>query len=139
MDEIFTVTMPEVGPLEVTTAAGDQIDTVHIPDSEEWEPDVYRSALANDGWVLTDDWVQDGPDRVAHVTVSPWSMVQEQRESAARWLADAVKAAEERIDGLRSARDLVITAALDGGASVYRMAAITGLSQTMIAKIRKHA
>jgi hypothetical protein len=35
--------------------------------------------------------------------------------------------------------DLVITAALAGGASAYRMSMITGLSQTMVSKIRKHA
>lgn len=140
MTEQFTVTMLETGAtLTITTDAGDEVDTVRIPESDEWEPDTYREELANFGWVQVDDWQQDGPDRTAHVVFDPSEVSQGQCECVARELTTAVELATERADSLRAVRDEAIRAALDGGASAYRVAQIVGLSQPMVAKIRDRA
>ena len=67
---VFTAALPEVGDM-VIEHDGEDTDLVILPDgrtlpavigfteSEEWEPQVYRAALADAGWVQVMDWTFD--------------------------------------------------------------------------------
>lgn len=77
----FTAVLPEVGDL-VIEHDGEDTDLVILDDgrtmpavigfaeSEEWEPEVYRAALADAGWVQVGDWKFDRNRHVATVRPS---------------------------------------------------------------------
>lgn len=59
--DLFTAVM--LGTGGYISIEGDEmvcIDTVFIPDNEEWEPDVYDDEMLKAGWVRVDDWLYHG-------------------------------------------------------------------------------
>lgn len=51
-------------------ADAEQVDTVYVPASEEWEPNVYRDALYEAGWTITGYWNLNNVAIVAPKVVS---------------------------------------------------------------------
>lgn len=75
---LFAAALPEVGDM-IIEHDGEDTDLVILADgrtlpaiigfaeSEEWEPEVYRAALADAGWVQVGDWKFDLNRHVATV------------------------------------------------------------------------